>query len=81
MIVAVPTALASAMVLYDFPEMLMKRLEKSILPRRIPMGDIRVSLTNELTILPNAALIIMPTPYQIHSLIVTETNKLCNEKS
>src|SRR5579884_457901 len=60
--VAAPAALASAKEVTDFPERLMKRLEKSTLPIMRPIGGIRISFTNELTIRPKAAPRMIPTP-------------------
>src|SRR5690349_14004545 len=39
----------------------MKKFEKSTLPMRTPMGGIRTSLTNEVTIFPNAPPMMIPT--------------------
>ena len=56
-ICAAPTVLVAAGVLERFR----KRLEKSTRPSKRPIGGIRMSLTNDVTILPKAAPMMIPT--------------------
>jgi hypothetical protein len=51
-----------------FPERLIKRFEKSTLPSATPIGGMRMSSTNDVTILPNAAESPQPPPDPLHSL-------------
>lgn len=59
--VAALAAFAAASVGYDVPEMFRKRLEKSTRPSTNPIGGMMMSFTNDVTIRPNAAPMMMPT--------------------
>src|SRR4029453_3555701 len=52
--VGAPAAFAGASVGNDGPDRLMKRSLKSTPPRSRPIGGIRMSLTSEVTMVPNA---------------------------
>src|SRR5438309_10479867 len=58
---AAPAALASACDLYSPPVRLMYLSAKFTLPIALPMGGMMMSLTIEVTILPNAPPMMMPT--------------------
>ena len=56
-----PASRASASVAAGVLERFRKRLEKSTRPSKRPIGGIRMSLTNDVTILPKAAPMMIPT--------------------
>src|SRR5437016_10055021 len=58
---AAPAALASASDLYSPPVRLMYLSAKLTLPIALPMGGMMMSLTIEVTILPNAPPMMIPT--------------------
>src|SRR5712671_4631841 len=58
---AAPAALASASDLYSPPVRLMYLSAKFTLPIALPMGGMMMSLTIEVTILPNAPPMMIPT--------------------
>src|SRR5258708_6675018 len=63
--VGAPAALAAAMVGYFFDDRLMKMFEKSTPPSASPIGGIRMSVVNDVTIFWNAAPTVNPTARSI----------------